>query len=141
MAEEKKVNAWKWLDRARTIDREIEALLAAKDEARDQLTKITQSYESDGSQSSKDPHKFDRLAELESLIDEKVDQLEKTKVEILAEINKLESGKQRTVLIDYYVRCMTFEEIAVATGRSFRNVAYTKKRGVHAVEKNLLNVH
>ncbi len=141
MAEEKKVNAWKWLDRARTIDREIEALLAAKDEARDQLTKITQSYESDGSQSSKDPHKFDRLAELESLIDEKVDQLEKTKVEILAEINKLESGKQRTVLIDYYVRCMTFEEIAVATGRSFRNVAYTKKRGVQAVEKNLLNVH
>ena len=141
MAEEKKVNAWKWLDRARTIDREIEALLAAKDEARDQLTKITQSYESDGSQSSKDPHKFDRLAELESFIDEKVDQLEKTKVEILAEINKLESGKQRTVLIDYYVRCMTFEEIAAATGRSFRNVAYTKKRGVQAVEKNLLNVH
>lgn len=141
MAEDKKVNAWKWLDRARTIDREIEALLAAKDEARDQLTKITQSYESDGSQSSKDPHKFDRLAELESFIDEKVDQLEKTKVEILTEINKLESGKQRTVLIDYYVRCMTFEEIAVATGRSFRNVAYTKKRGVQAVEKNLLNVH
>lgn len=141
MAEKEKLNALKWLGRARGIDREIDTLLAAKDEAREQLTKITQSYQSDGAQTTKDPHKFDRLVELESIIDEKVDELVNVKTEILAEINKIESGKQRTVLVDYYVRCMTFEEIAVATGRSFRNVAYTKKRGVQAVEKNLRNIH
>lgn len=126
---------WAWLNRARDIDREIEALESAKQEAHDALTRITQNYESDGAQTSKDPHKFDRLAELDSLIDGKVTDLIAVKTEIMTEIGKLENGKQRTVLIDYYVRCMTFEQIAVSIGCSFRNVAYTKKRGVQALEK------
>ena len=135
-----KNNAWKWLARARTIDREIEALIGAKQDTRDNLTRITQNYSADGAQSSKDPHKFDRLAELESIIDQKIDELIAVKVEITQAIEKLTNGKHRTVLLNYYVRLMTLEQIAVEMGCSFRNVAYTKKRAVQEIEK-ILSFH
>ena len=82
------MNAKQWLSRARFIDREIALLQRTKEETRDNLTKITQSYESDGAQMTKDPHKFDRLVEIENMIDQKVDELIDTKKEITAIIFK-----------------------------------------------------
>ena len=90
--EEKRITARQWLGRARGINREIEALTNAKQETRDQLLRITQNYSSDGAQSTKDPHKYDRLAELEDLIDQKVDELIRVKREITEEISKLQEG-------------------------------------------------
>lgn len=135
MALDERRGIWAWLNRARHIDDEIAALEAAKEEARDSVTRITQNYEADGAQTSKDPHKFDRLAELESLIDEKISEQLRAKKEILIEIDKLDNPRLKAVLIDYYVARMTFEQIAVKMNCSFRNVAYMKKRGVQALEK------
>lgn len=103
MDEEKKTR--NWLGRARGINREIEALLKTKKETRDQLLRITQNYTSDGAQSTKDPHKYDRLAELESTIDQKVNELLVVKQEITETIMQLQDGRQRCVLLSYYVRC------------------------------------
>jgi DNA-directed RNA polymerase specialized sigma subunit len=129
------MTAKQWLGRARFIDREIALLQKTKAETRDSLTKITQSYESDGAQVSKDPHKFDRLAELESMIDEKVDELTATKKEILQVIFKLEDRRQKMVLISYYIRMKTFEQIAVEMNYSFRQITNIRRRGIMEVQK------
>jgi DNA-directed RNA polymerase specialized sigma subunit len=129
------MTAKQWLGRARYIDREIALLQKTKAETRDSMTKITQSYESDGAQVSKDPHKFDRLAELENMIDDKVDELTRTKAEIMQVIFRLEDRRQKMVLISYYIRMKTFEQIAVEMNYSFRQITNIRRRGIMEVQK------
>lgn len=129
-------NARQWLGRARGINREIDALIHAKQEARDQLLRITQNYESDGAQSTKDPHKYDRLAELEDMLDKKVGELILVKQEITAAINKLQDGRQRTVLVDYYVRCISLEQTAYEMSYSYANVKKIRARAIETIGKN-----
>lgn len=133
------MNAKQWLGRARYIDREIELLKKTKQETRDNLTKITQSYESDGAQTTKDPHKFDRLAELESMIDQKVVELLETKKEILSVIFDLEDRNQKLVLISYYIRMNTLEKIAVEMNYSFRQIINIRRHGIMSVQKLIGN--
>lgn len=129
------MTAKQWLSRARFIDREIAMLQKTKEETRDNLTKITQSYESDGAQTTKDPHKYDRLVELENEIDQKVDELIDTKREIMNVIFKVEDRNQRQVLISYYIRMMTLEKIAVEMNYSFRQIVNIRRRGIMEVQK------
>lgn len=133
-------DARKWLGRARSIEREIAALRRAKQEAWDQLTSITQNYEADGAQTSKDPHKLDRIGELSDLIDQKVQDLMRTKAEILMAIGELEDGRHRTVLLDYYIRGMTLEEIAVEIHASYRQTKRYHRAGISEIEKMALQV-
>ena len=129
------MNAKQWLSRARFIDREIAMLQKTKEETRDNLTKITQSYESDGAQTTKDPHKYDRLVELENEIDQKVDELIATKREIMNVIFKVEDRNQRQVLISYYIRMKTLEKIAVEMNYSFRQIGNIRRYGIREVQK------
>lgn len=129
------MNAKQWLSRARFIDREIALLQKTKEETRDNLTKITQSYESDGAQMTKDPHKYDRLVELENEIDQKVDELIDTKREIMNVIFKVEDRNQRQVLISYYIRMKTLEKIAVEMNYSFRQIGNIRRYGIREVQK------
>lgn len=129
------MNAKMWLSRARFIDREIALLQKTKEETRDNLTKITQSYESDGAQTTKDPHKYDRLVELENEIDQKVDELIATKREIMNVIFKVEDRNQRQVLISYYIRMKTLEKIAVEMNYSFRQIGNIRRYGIREVQK------
>lgn len=129
------MNAKQWLSRARFIDREIALLQKTKEETRDNLTKITQNYESDGAQTTKDPHKYDRLVELENEIDQKVDELIATKREILNVIFKVEDRNQRQVLISYYIRMKTLEKIAVEMNYSFRQIGNIRRYGIREVQK------
>ncbi len=124
-----------WLGRARGINREIETLLDAKKEARDQLLRITQNYSSDGAQNTKNPHKFDRLAELDSIIDQKVDELIAAKAEITAAINRVPDGRHRRVLLSYYIRCKSLEEISVEMNYSYRAIKKYHRAGILEVEK------
>ena len=129
------MTAKQWLSRARFIDREIALLQKTKEETRDNLTKITQSYESDGAQTTKDPHKYDRLVELENEIDQKVDELIATKREIMNVIFKVEDRNQRQVLISYYIRMKTLEKIAVEMNYSFRQIGNIRRYGIREVQK------
>lgn len=129
------MTAKQWLGRARNIDHEIDNLIREKQRAKDRLTKITQSYESDGAQMTKDPHKFDRLAELENEIDQQVDELVETKREIISVIQRLKNRPQRMALQDYYIAMMTWEETAVDLHYSFQGVMQLRKRAIAEVEK------
>ena len=108
--------------RARDIDREINSLLREKEDVRDKILKVTQSYTGDVVSSTRDPHKFDRVIELEMEIDRQIDELVRVKAEILNAISKLSDGRHREILRLRYIRGMTFESIAVEMGYSWRHV-------------------
>lgn len=116
------MTAKQWLSRARFIDREITKLLDAKDAVKARVLSITPSYSGEPVQGTRDPHKFDKLVELEDTIDTLVDKLVDTKREIITGISRLEDGRHREVLYARYIENKTFEEIAVGVGYSIRQV-------------------
>lgn len=101
-------NAWIWLGRARTLEKEIAALQAAGHEARESENRPA----------------------LESVISRRVETLNADKAEILTAIGKLRDGRQRAVLTDYYIRNMTLEQTAVDLNYSY---AHTKRMRAQAV--------
>ena len=114
--------AKQYLNRVRRIDKEIEALLRLVQRTRESLESITQNYSSDGAQTTKNPHKFDRLIELESMVDQKIDEQIALKAEILSTIMRLDDRRQRLVLMEYYVEMKTWEQVAVDMNYAFRHV-------------------
>ena len=111
-----------WLMRGRNIDREISVLLKAYEETKDRLTKVTQTISGDIVQHDKDPHKFDRLAELREKIDSKVDELVDVRNEIYDTISKVENPQQRELLVRRYITGETFEQIAVNMKYSYKQI-------------------
>lgn len=135
------LTARQWLGRARGINREIDMLERALQDARDSATKITQNYESDGAQSSKDPHKLDRLAEYADMIREKQNDLYAMRQEITEAIYQLQDSRQRMVLFEYYINCRSWEAVAAKTHYSWRNTMYIRKTALLEFEKLFIELH
>lgn len=114
------MNARVWLLRAKRLDDEINALLETRDAEFTRVTSITQKLSGSVVQTSKDPHKFDRLAELELQIDNAVDELIRVKAEVLAGIMQLGDSRHRKILRARYIDGKTFEEIAVEIKYSWK---------------------
>ena len=131
----KTTNAKQWLMRARNIDREINELLREKEEVRDRVLKITQSYTMDTVQSTKDPHKFDRVVELEMEIDRHIDELVAVKTEILHGIAQLSDGRYREILRLRYLSGKTFEQIAVEIRYSYKQTCRLHGRALLKMEE------
>lgn len=131
------MTAKQWLARGRWIEREITALMKTRDEIRDRLTHITQSYDGDGAQSTKDPHKFDALLEMEDRLDEMIDKLYQTKNEILAAIDKLEDSRERIALRAYYIDMKTWEEVAVELHYAWQQTMRIRKSAIQHIEDNM----
>lgn len=129
-----------WLGRARGVDTEIALLEEALQKARDQATRVTQSYEGDGAQSTKNPHKLDRLAEYADMIREKRDELIAVKQEIAEAIFQLPDWRMRTVAFSYFCECEKLEGIAVSMGYSYRQTKRIKNRAVETLE-HVLECH
>ena len=108
--------------------------MKTRDETRDRLTHITQSYDGDGAQASKDPHKFDALLELEDKVDRKIDELYKVKAEILDAIDKLEDSRERIALRVYYIDMKTWEEVAVELHYTWRQTMRIRKAALTKIE-------
>ena len=131
------MTAKQYLNRVRRIDKEIEALLRLVQRTRESLETVTQNYDSDGAQSTKNPHKYDRLVELESLVDAKIDQQIALKAEILNTIMQLEDRRQRLVLMEYYIEMKTFEQVAVDIHYSWRQIMNIHGHALKEVQKLL----
>lgn len=131
------MTAKQYLNRVRRIDKEIEALLRLVQRTRESLETVTQNYDSDGAQSTKNPHKYDRLVELESLVDEKIDQQIALKAEILNTIMQLEDRRQRLVLMEYYVEMKTWEQVAVDMNYSYMHITRIHGYALKEVQKIL----
>lgn len=129
------MTAKQWLNRARRIDREIRTLEEVISFTRERLESVTQSYSGDGAQSTKDPHKFDRLVELESLVNEKIDEQIQIKTEILEAISQIRDRRQRIVLTEYYLNMKTWEQVAVEINYSWRQVMNIHGRALQEMQR------
>ena len=129
------MTAKQFLSRGRWIERAIMSLIRTRDETRDRLTHITQNYDGDGAQSTKDPHKFDALVELEYKLDERIDALCAVKTEILDTICKLEDSRERLALQLYYIDMKTWEEVCVELHYSWRQTMYIRKQAIRHVDE------
>lgn len=123
-----------WLGRARFIDREIAALEKQLQKARDDAVRITQNYESDGAQSSKDPHKFDRITEFIDQIRKKYQEAYGVKEEITKAIFELEDVRLQTALFCYYINLMTWEETAVSMHYSWSRMMVIRRMALEAID-------
>ena len=104
---------------------------------RESLENTTQNYSSDGAQATKNPHKFDRLVELESLVDAKIEEQIAMKAEILGTIMQLEDRRHRLILMEYYVEMKTFEQVAVDMNYSWRQIMNIHGHALKEVERCL----
>ena len=129
------MTAKQYLNRVRRIDKEIEALLRLVQRTRESLESVTQNYEADGAQSTKNPHKYDRLVELESLVDAKIGEQISMKAEILCTIMKLNDRRQRLVLMEYYVEMKTWEQVAVDLNYSYMHITRIHGYALKEVQK------
>ena len=129
------MTAKQYLYRVRRVDKEITALISLADRTRDSLERITQNYDGDGAQSTKDPHKFDRLAELEDLIDQKIDEQLKLKAETLNTITQLDNRLHREVLIGHYLNMKTWEQVAVDMDYSWRQIMNFHGSALQEIQK------
>lgn len=111
-----------WLRRGWQIDQEINSLLRTKQETRDRLTSVTAGYDGESVQGTRDPHKYDRLAELDEKIDQRIDQLVAVKQEIMDAIAQVEDSRYRTLLTERYMEFKTWEQIAVDMNYTWRRV-------------------
>lgn len=129
------MTAKQFLSRGRWIEREITSLIRTRDETRDRLTHITQNYDGDGAQTTKDPHKFDSLVELEDKIDELIDRLYATKTEILGVIDRLEDRREFLALKVYYIDMKTWEEVCVEMTYSWKQMMRIRKKAISHVDE------
>lgn len=131
------MTAKQYLNRVRRIDKEISALLRLVQKTRESLENITQNYDSDGAKSTKNPHKYDRLVELESLVDQKIDEQIQMKADILCTIMQLDDRRQRLVLMEYYIEMKTWEQVAVDLNYSYMHVTRIHGYALKEVQKIL----
>ena len=111
-----------WLKRGWQLDREINSLLRTKQETRDRLTSVTAGYDGESVQGTRDPHKYDRLAELDEKIDQRIDQLIQVKGEIADAIAQVQDTRYRTLLTERYLCFRTWEQIAVDMNYSWKHI-------------------
>lgn len=110
-----------WLSRALRIDGEIYSLMETRDREKQKLTSITAKLTGDPVQTTHDPHKFDRLVELNAAIDKLIDNQIAIKTEIITAIGLLNKPIYRRILLLKYVDGMTLPAIAEAVHISQRH--------------------
>lgn len=123
------------LAKGRGIDREINALIRTRDETKDRLTHITQNYDGDGAQSTKDPHKFDKLVELEDQINRMIDDLVDQKMLSLNLISHLDDSRERMILKLYYVDFLSWEQVAVSANLSWTHTMRLRKSALSKLDR------
>lgn len=128
------MNAKQFLGRARWADKEIVSLMRTRDETFERLTHITQSYDGDGAQVTKDPHKFDSYVALEQKLDQMIDELCDIKLEIINVLSQLKDTRELMILKSYYVDLKTWERTAADCGLSWTHTMRLRKSAIKNVE-------
>ena len=114
------MTAREWLERARTVTMELEALQDTRDEMEDRLMKTTSTITGDIVDGTKDPHKFDQLGDIAFQITEAIKTCQQIYAETMAVIRQVDNGKYRTLLELRYIKNETWERIAVKMNYSWR---------------------
>ena len=116
-----RVEAKEFLMRGWRVEREISALLSARQQLYDRATRATADLNAPTS-GTKNPHVYDRLAEFSEAVDGRLAELLNIETEIVGVINKVERRSHRELLLLRYVRFLTWERIAVEMNYSIMSV-------------------
>ena len=111
-----------WLSRARHIDGTIYSLMETRDKELAKLLNIVQKLNGDPVQSTKDPHKYDKLVELDEKIDKLIDHQYAIKIEIIDAISKMDKPLYQRIILLHYIDGMTFQAISEVVHLSQRHV-------------------
>ena len=130
------------LEQVRYLDAEVAQLRELRASVYDDLTRSTARLTRDGVRGGGDPHRMDAAAGLAGDVDAKLRELAEVKRAALAVVNSLDDGRQRAVLLAYYVNCRaqngsrkTWEMVAVDLHLSWRSLQRTRAAALVAVEK------
>lgn len=124
-----------WLSSVRRMEKQITEMLGKRQDIIDRLTSTTQNFDGDGAQSTKDPHKFDQLAEINFEIDELIDRTVERKAEIIKALELLDNKTERDALKYYYVELMPWSKVAEKLGRSERRIMAVKKAATQHLDR------
>lgn len=114
-----------WLRRARDLNRLIDAKLADRDRALELACQCTAVLSEDKVQTSHGNTSEDRMikyVEYTREIDDLIDKLLKLKLEINTVISTVNDYRLQTVLIEYYINCKTWEQVAESMSYDKRHV-------------------
>ena len=100
-----------WLSRGFWLRQEKEQIIRLRSETFDRLTNITQTLSDMPSGGTKDPHRYDALAELDVELAEKEAEIDRARLEIYNAVRKVKENRLRVVLIARYCECMSWPEI------------------------------
>ena len=123
-----------WLWRYSNADHRIDSLLQQRQEVYDRLTKITAALDSESVSSTKDPHKFDELADLDVFIRQRVSQSMSIRLEITTAIEELEDWRHRDILTYRYINGYTWEQVADIIHMSVRHVTRLHSDALAAIK-------
>ncbi len=119
------MTAKEYLSRARSADRRINAknrelhglrLNVAQMGAQSNSERVQRSSSGDGMKI------VDKIIDLQNEINGEIDALVELKKEIRGKINQLGDERYITVLTDYYINCMTWEQVAISSYFDLRYV-------------------
>ena len=108
-----------WLGRARSIDKEINNLIAERDKAFLGAVSVSNGTNGERVQTTREnvsERKYIAYADYERDINEQIDRLYDVKSEILGVINMVGDSTYRTLLVMRYIRFMKWEEIREELG-------------------------
>ena len=114
-----------WLNRARTIDQELSALLDARDIALSRCLAVTPRSQKIKVSEQPEPRcEPSRVAylRLQDAIDDKIDKLCNIKHEVFNTIQAIRDDVCRTLLIERYINCKTLEQVAEAMNYSYMQI-------------------
>lgn len=129
--------AKQWLWKARGIDRKLTALQDAREAEYNRVVSIVSQLSGLSVSGSKDPHKYDRLAELDDTIEHLSKDLTAAKEQLISAIYRIEDQRYCEVLTYYYVNCMSLEQTAVKMGYSFQHVKRLRNQAIAAIKDEL----
>ena len=100
-----------WLSRGFWLRQEREQIQRLRNEVFDRLTKCTQDLSDAPTSGTKDPHRYDVLAEFDIELAEKEAEIDKARLEIYNVISELNDARLRMILLARYCECMSWPEI------------------------------
>ena len=131
-----------WLDQVRAADDEIAVLRRTMLNSWMIATKTTATLDGVAVQQTPSPHRYDGIAELDEAIYDRIRDLSALKAQAVRIIALLQDPRQREVLTAYYVDCRdkdgrkkTWEMVCVELSLSWRQLMYTRRTALDAVEK------
>lgn len=127
------MSAKEWLIRARKMRSRLRALQNSKERAFSKATSITVSGgERVSGGAPADTHAA--FAEASLAVDRQIEELERTRAEILQVIGQVEDNTLATLLTEYYINDKTWEEVAVQIKYSWRWTMKLHGKALRVVE-------